>query len=119
MQVLVEHKVHRIPIVDSAGDLVSIVSQSHLVKLLRDNHSKFPAMKKKIGPLKLGYREVLSVKTNQRAIDAFNLIHKTVNFRMSYYSYLNFLQKVSGVAVLNEQQELVGNLSASDLKVHF
>jgi CBS-domain-containing membrane protein len=55
--------VHRIPVVDPHGDLVSVVTQSHLVKLFRDNHSKFDVMTKKIGDLKLGYKDVLTVKS--------------------------------------------------------
>jgi len=101
LRVIVDNKVHRIPVVDANGDLVSIVTQSHLVKLFRDNWNKFFVMRKKVGDIQLGYKEVQSVKTNQRAIDAFNLIHKT---------------KVSGIAVSNDKDELVGNISATDLK---
>jgi len=55
---------------------------------------------KSVDKLKLGFKEVLSIDTRQKALDAFNLIYD---------------KSVSGVAVVDEGQ-LVGNISASDIK---
>lgn len=63
MELMVDHRVHRIPIVNAEGDLVSIVTQSHLVRLLAEKIDMFPAFARlRVAELKLGYKEVLSVK---------------------------------------------------------
>ena len=52
--------------------------------------------------LKLGYRPVVSIGEDRLALDAFLLIHQ---------------MGVSGVAVMNAQNEIIGTVSVSDLKV--
>jgi hypothetical protein len=60
---MVQHKVHRIPIIDSEGNLVTIITQSQLVRELYKNLSKFDISFKTVEELKLGYKEVLSIQT--------------------------------------------------------
>jgi CBS domain-containing protein len=102
MEIMVEHKSHRLPVVDSTGELITIITQSHLLKLLNQNMTKFEIFSKKIENLKLGYKEVLNIQSNELAINAFKKIYEN---------------KVMGIAVIdNNTGILIGNISASDLK---
>lgn len=101
IQTMVDHKVHRIPVVSNTGEMQTIVTQSHVVSLISKNIAEFPVASKRIGDLKLGYKNVITVQKNELAIHAFKLIYD---------------RKVSGVAVVDENGELFGNISASDIR---
>jgi len=101
MELMVDYRVHRLPVVDTAGHLQTIVSQSHIVDLLLKHMDKFSIGSQRISKLKLGLKEVLKVDKRQKAIEAFKLIYQN---------------RVAGVAVV-DGNELVGNISASDIKL--
>lgn len=62
-----------------------------------DNHAT-------LDEIKIGTVPVISVKSTAKAIDVFRLMDN---------------KKLTGVAVVDETGKLVGNTSASDLKVNF
>jgi CBS domain-containing protein len=96
--------VHRVPIVSESGELLTLVTQSKMVKFLADHsdmiHEHFP--KETIGELGLGIRPVITVPLSSTALSAFQTIQE---------------QGVSGVGVVNDAGILVGNISASDLRL--
>eukprot|EP01112_Ceratiomyxa_fruticulosa_P001166 TRINITY_DN1115_c0_g1_i1.p1 TRINITY_DN1115_c0_g1~~TRINITY_DN1115_c0_g1_i1.p1 ORF type:complete len:314 (+),score=54.04 TRINITY_DN1115_c0_g1_i1:176-1117(+) len=96
--------VHRIPVVDSEGSLISVLTQSQVVHWLSNHMYYFSDLiSKTLEQLEIGTQtEVYSVSQHQRAIDAFNLIYE---------------KKVSAVAVVDANGILVGNISVSDLKL--
>jgi len=114
LNLMVKWKVHRIPIVDAEGELITIISQSQLSSFVYKYLSSFsPSLMQKTAisisasiasteqsspdtPVK-----VISVELKDRAIDAFITMHE---------------KRISGVAVVNESGTIVGNISASDLK---
>jgi len=102
---MVQWKVHRIPVLDSAGDLITLITQSHIVSWIHKHMKELgPTVTRKTVDemeLGLGLGEVVSVPLTALALDAFKLMHS---------------KGVSAVAVVNEKNELVGNISASDLK---
>eukprot|EP01101_Sappina_pedata_P011519 TRINITY_DN7759_c0_g1_i1.p1 TRINITY_DN7759_c0_g1~~TRINITY_DN7759_c0_g1_i1.p1 ORF type:complete len:340 (-),score=200.36 TRINITY_DN7759_c0_g1_i1:90-1109(-) len=103
IDLLVKWAVHRIPVVDSEkGNLVTLLTQSQVVSFLQKHIGGFPFAKKTVGDLQLGYKKVVSVNQNENAATAFRQIS---------------CNKVQGIAVVNDQEQLVGNLSANDLKV--
>lgn len=102
MELMAKNKVHRVPIVDSSGSLSTIITQSHVVKILSDNIDIFPFSMKKLKELGLGTKNVYSVSENEPAIEAFKIIQS---------------QKISAVAVVDANGTLIGNISASDLGV--
>jgi len=96
-------KVHRIPVVDSEGTLISVLTQSHVVHWLSNHMYQFSDLIwKTLEQLEIGPTEVISVSHDQKAIEAFKLIYS---------------KKVSAVAVVDENGVLIGNISASDLKL--
>jgi CBS domain-containing protein len=102
LDLMVSNKVHRLPVVDGHGDLISIVTQSHLARMISSNSARFPIAYYHISTVKLGQKDVVSVSADTRAIDAFETIHN---------------KKVTGVAVVDSNGKLVDNISASDLKL--
>lgn len=98
------HGVHRVPIVDASGELLTVISQSRIVHYLADHSDRlaehFP--KESLQVLGLGIKAVVSIKTSDPALNAFVAIRA---------------HSVSGVAVLDEAGKLVGNISVSDLRM--
>jgi len=101
IDLIVHYKVHRIPIVDSDGELQSVLSQSQVAQYLVQYMDLFDWTKKTVDELKLGYRQVVVVPNNMVTKDAFKVMRDT---------------GVSGVGVVDGNQKLVGVLSTSDLR---
>jgi len=100
MEFMSKKLVHRVPVFDPSGSLVTIVTQSNIIKLLFDNLDRFNYASLKLQDLDLGTKNVISINQQKKAIEAFKLIHSN---------------KISGVAVVDDNGYLVGNISASDL----
>lgn len=98
---MVNNNVHRVPVVDADGALVSIVTQSHMIRLIFRNSSRFPITQKKISDLKIGNKGVVTVRVDQKAIEAFNVIEE---------------KKVTGLGVVDAHGKLIGNISATDMR---
>jgi len=92
----------RIPVIDSAGELQTIVTESGILKFLAANIDQFPQRTQSLQQLSLATSQFNSIQNTARAIDAFRLIAKN---------------RVGAVAVLNDSREIVGNISATDLRV--
>jgi CBS domain-containing protein len=88
---------------DKSGSLVGVLSRSSIVHFLAKNLDKFSHfVNKSLTDLKFGFRDVVSVPMTSSAAEAFEIITK---------------QELNGVAVVDEQGVLHGNLSVSDLKL--
>jgi len=99
-----EHGLHRVPIIDNYEHrrLIGMITQSHLVKFLFDNLELMGEKKNK--PLNLVpeiFKEVASVRDDANAIDSFKIMIE---------------KAISGVAVVDSNGKLTGNISARDLK---
>jgi len=95
--------VRRVPVVDDAGQVVNIISQSSIIQFLQHHMGKIESsLHVKIGDLNVGTHPVLSVRKDVKAIDVFRLMDQNQR---------------SGVAVVDESGVLVGNTSGHDLKL--
>jgi len=94
---LCEH--HRVAVGDD--ELFDYISQSDIVKFFKEKNVLGELGRKTIKELGLGSANVISVTPNQRVIEAFKKI---------------VINKVSGIAVVDENSRLVGQISSSDLK---
>lgn len=114
LHLMVKWRVHRIPVMDSEGELITVLSQSQITShiyrylwcfdssLLKLTAASLAAGTKPSDPTDAtSESKVVSVHVNDRAVDAFIAMHE---------------KRVSGVAVLDENGKIVGNISASDLK---
>jgi len=95
--------VHRVPVVDDKGEVINIISQSSVISFLHKNASKFHnELDKTLHALHIGTKPVIVVSKDTPAIETFRLMDN---------------KKISGVAVVDGSGSLVGNTSASDLKL--
>lgn len=102
IDMMVNWRVHRVPVVDTSGELITIVTQSHVARLIYKWLARFEQLADStVEQLKLGFADVITVREDEEAIAAFRLIHE---------------HGVSAVGVVNAEGRLVGNVSASDLK---
>jgi len=104
VDLMVRWKVHRIPVVDSDGELLTLVTQSQVCQYIHNSIDSISIAKKTVKDLKLGLQvgSVISVGLQAKVFTAFRLMHD---------------QHISAVAVVNDAGELVGNVSVSDLKL--
>jgi len=103
IHMMAKWRVHRIPVIDSEGELITILTQSHVVKFLYLNMSIFSHLSMgTVENLHMMRSPVVSISSEQIALEAFITVHE---------------KKVSGVGVVDETGKLVGNISASDLKL--
>jgi CBS domain-containing protein len=95
---------HRVAVVDDDGkSLVSILTQSQLVRWLSSHIAATSWGKNTVSQLRLGYKPVVSIDVHSQASIAFKKMQR---------------EKVTALAVLDEHNsnQLVSAISASDLK---
>lgn len=103
LQALVDQGVHRLVLKDAEnGDLVSLLTQSQVVQLLYPYVKDLSVSKRTVGDLKLGYRATGTVSTSVPTKEAFKKLHAA---------------RFDGLAVTDEKDALVGNISISDLSL--
>ncbi len=78
IDLLLSHRLHRLPVVDSTGQLTSLLSQSAIIFAIADNLKKFPISHTTVAQLNLGIKNVLGVKVDQKAIEAFKIMYDKV-----------------------------------------
>ena len=82
---------------------MNFLTQSAVVDFLAKNVSKLGnVVDKTVGEMLLGCKPVVKVNINHNAIDAFKLMAE---------------HKVSAVAVVDDENHLISNLSARDIRV--
>jgi CBS domain-containing protein len=112
--------VHRMPVTNKDGAIESIVrllyfafillissSQSSLIRFLTANNNALlnkaaSQVSATVKELKLGSKKVVSIPHTKTAADAFKIIDET---------------KLDALAIVDENENLIGTISASDLRV--
>jgi CBS domain-containing protein len=103
LHVLVDLGIHRLVLKSSEnGELVSILSQSQVVQVMYPHAKDFAFSSKTVGELQLGYRHTGTVSTDVATKEAFKKLHAA---------------RFDGLAVTDEKDALVGNISISDLSL--
>jgi CBS domain-containing protein len=101
---MVQHHANRIGLVEPNGTFSSILTQHRVIKWLAGMEQTDMGARlgsASVGQLGIGFRTVLTVKRDQPVFAAF----------LAMYN-----QRVSGVAVTDENNTFLGNISISDLK---
>jgi len=102
MEDVLSHKIHRVPVFENSDRVCAILSQSDLIQFLFENIKEVGiARYDTVEKLVLGTSAVISMSAKAKAIHAF---------------FLMLYNKVPAVAIVSGNGELVGNLSASDLR---
>jgi len=100
---MAKNGVHRIPVIDSEGQLMTVVTQSHVVKFLYHHMTKFGTLAHtSVEELGMVHTPVISVNINQKTLEAFKSMHEN---------------RISAVAVVHPSGTLIGNISVTDLKL--
>eukprot|EP01080_Neovahlkampfia_damariscottae_P004665 gene4665-8237_t len=94
---------HRIPVVNDQNQLVSVFSQSFMLKHITQSESKIGSkLNKPISDCPHFFKKVVEVQEYTLTINAFNEM---------------VVKNITGVAVVNSKNQIVGTLSLRDLKV--
>lgn len=97
--------IHRAPILNKEDQIVGSVSQSDLVHWFHDQSEtylkKMEVLQKPVTSLGLGCGPVTKVRDDQTVLDAIRVLDQT---------------GVSAVPIVDEENQFVGNFSATDLK---
>eukprot|EP00029_Vermamoeba_vermiformis_P008460 TRINITY_DN3967_c0_g1_i2.p1 TRINITY_DN3967_c0_g1~~TRINITY_DN3967_c0_g1_i2.p1 ORF type:complete len:273 (-),score=68.38 TRINITY_DN3967_c0_g1_i2:74-892(-) len=100
---VVADAVQRVAVVTEKEDIVGVCSRLRLVHFFSPHIQKFSIARKSIQDINLGIKKVITVKANSAVSEAFKLIRD---------------HSLNSVGVVNEDNgQLIGNISASDLKV--
>jgi len=95
--------IQRLPVLDSQGNLEGVLTQSQVVQYLASHIDKFPVRNKTIGDLHyVGYKRLHTISENALVKEAFSRMRD---------------EQLLGLAVVDNNGKLSGNISASDIKV--
>jgi len=95
--------IHMVPVLNAEGAVAACVSQSSVIPFLKKHEERLAHLfGKKVSELKLGTSPVISISAKAPAIAAFKM--------MSQHG-------ISGMAVVDDDGVLIGNISASDIKL--
>lgn len=104
LDLMVDHKIHRVPIIRGDGEIVDIISQRKIIQFISTHSEKFPILLRTIEDVHLGIKEVYSITPKSPILEAFKIISA---------------KRISAVAVLDEKGSLVGEINSYDMKVTF
>jgi len=94
---------HRVVVLDAQSRLINYITQSDMIKLLHQRTLFNDKARKSIAELKIGSSPVISIKDNDRVLEAFKLF---------------VIHGIEAVAVVSaETGKIVGNVSATDIRV--
>jgi len=94
--------VHRICVVNEEGQITGLVTQSAVVAYIAKQDLLKHKKDKSLEQLQLGLKPILSISYKERAINGFRKLHK---------------EKVSGLAIIDDDSKIFSNLSGKDLRV--
>jgi CBS-domain-containing membrane protein len=93
---------HRLPITNEDGVIINLISQTDVLRFLMTQRDYYDSLfESTLEDLKLGRHHAVSIHQDQTTLAALQKMQQG---------------NMSALAIVNSQNELVGNLSASDLK---
>jgi len=100
--ILKNRNIHRVPVLNSEGKCSQIISQSSILQFLSHHRESVgDDMKQTLEEINLGFSDVVTVNSHEKAFTAFKAIEKT---------------QYSGIGVVDSHGKLIGNTSAKDIK---
>ncbi len=97
---MVSRRLYRVPVMD-ADEVLHIATQTDVVRLIHEHIGLFPNAQKRIKELGFAFKPVITVTPDISAFEAYKKLAT---------------EKKGGLAVVKFNGEVVGNISASDLK---
>lgn len=102
IKLMMEYNAHRILVLGDQGQLINIITQSRIMRLLTLVIDNLQVCAVPVADLGIAVKQVVSVREDEMACDAFQKMKQN---------------HISAVAVVNARGQLIGNISASDVKV--
>jgi CBS domain-containing protein len=103
LRALTTKGIHMVPVMNAEDGVAACVSQSSVIPFLKKHEERLAYLfSKTVHELKLGTSPVISISAKAPAIEAFKMMS---------------LHRISGMAVVDDEGVLIGNISASDIKL--
>lgn len=102
VKLMIEKKCHRVLVYDAKGELSNMITQSRVAQFLPTMLNSIPKASQTIQELGIGYKNVVTINEDEVAFKAFKLMVE---------------KKVSAVAVITKNGQLIGNISITDFKL--
>jgi len=102
VQSMVHHRAHRILVIDSDDKLCNVITQSRVVNCLLPSLEFIPKASKSLKELNIGFKEVVTISQKEMSYKAFKLMKD---------------KRISAVAVVDENDKIIGNISVNDMKL--
>jgi len=103
MSVLSARGCHRVPVLDAEGNIKKLITQYSMIEYLYKHRASYAhVFAKTIGALELGKSPVIAVQNSVLTIEAFQQMERS---------------NLSGIAVLNDDGQIIGATSGADLKL--
>eukprot|EP01126_Amoeba_proteus_P018493 TRINITY_DN1944_c0_g1_i1.p1 TRINITY_DN1944_c0_g1~~TRINITY_DN1944_c0_g1_i1.p1 ORF type:complete len:224 (-),score=34.67 TRINITY_DN1944_c0_g1_i1:298-969(-) len=96
-------RLHRVAVTNADGDVINVISQSDIISFVYRNLDRFPPWKKNLnlGSMSGLIRSPIMVRVDSPFYETLEVLCKN---------------KISGLALVDEEFKLCGNISASDLR---
>jgi 5'-AMP-activated protein kinase regulatory gamma subunit len=102
VKIMANNHVQRIPILNDNGQIVNLLTQSAIITFLSQHIDQLgPSVNKTLKELNFERKPVIAIDHNKPAIEAFKLMVEN---------------RISGLAVLDDNKKLMANISARDLR---
>jgi len=105
VDIMVKTKAHHVLVRNESGALINVITQTRIIESVSMLFGVDPQLTElgvqTVGKLGLGLRDVISVQETTKTADAFRKIAEN---------------NVSGIAVVDKNDELIGNISTRDLR---
>jgi len=102
VKLMLEKKAHRVLVLDESGYVSNLITQSRIVQFLSCVLDSSPKCDYTVRELGLGFKKIVAVRHDQIVYRAFRSMVD---------------RKLTSLAVVNHQDQLVGNISITDFKL--
>eukprot|EP01132_Coremiostelium_polycephalum_P004540 gene4540-5656_t len=105
-RLIVNNRLRRVAVIDQRGELCNIITISRIIEcishLFEMDRELGVLGEKKIRDIKIGSGDVITIQSNEKALEAFRLIAR---------------MGISGIGVVDSQKKIVGVISEHDLNI--
>lgn len=115
VKLLSSPNLHRVAVLNEQKKVCNIVSQMDLLVFIYNNRENFPLLREPVSTWNKE-RTVESIEWNSALAEGKG-VHCKTDAKLAFKKIWE--SEVTGIAVLDDDGKLVGNISASDLKVIF
>lgn len=102
VKLMINKGCHRVLVLDANSKIVNVITQSRIMDFIAVMIDRIPKTSKTLSELELGRKDVLTILDTELAAKAFQMMVD---------------KDISGLAVVNSEGTLIGNISVTDIKL--